>query len=152
MAFRRNLPFLSKPFPSIKFLIHDRWIAFNLSTDNSLGFIEDKLIKYRLHPKQETGGKKADMQKYLQMNWGLMNNNIQIENFKDMKYILNRIEINMHVQYQLAKFSHKFYDNRVWIKLLEKKHQLYMQYAFKNFPLMTLLRSIKKIFSPTFSR
>jgi len=152
MAFRRNLPFLSKPFPSIKFLIHDRWIAFNLSNDNSLGFIEDKLIKYRLHPKQETGGKKAEMQKYLQMNWDLLNNNIRIDNFTDMKYILNRIEINMHVQYQLTKFAQKLYDNTDWIKLLEEKHKLYINYAYKHFPLLTFLRSIKKIFSPTFSR
>lgn len=152
MAFRRNLPFLNKPFPSIKFLIHDRWITFNLFNENKLRFIEEKLIKYRLHDKQQIGGKKAEMQKYSQMNWDLLNNNIQIDNFSDMKYILNRIEINMHVQYQLAKFSHKLYDNTKWIKGLEKKHQLYMQYAFRNFPLMTFLRSIKKIFSPTFSR
>ena len=110
------------------------------------------MIKYRLHPKQQIGGKKAEMQKYLQMNWELLNNEIQFNNFTDMKYILNRIEINMHVQYQLAKFSHKLYDNAEWIKGLEKKRQVYMQYAFRNFPLLTLLRSIKKIFSPTFSR
>ena len=36
----------------------------NLSNDNALGFMEDKLIQYRLHPKQETGGKKMNMQKY----------------------------------------------------------------------------------------
>jgi glycosyltransferase involved in cell wall biosynthesis len=152
MAFRRNLAFLDQPFPSIKFLIHDRWISMNLSNENSLGYIEDKLIKYRLHPKQETGGKKSEMQKFIQMNWDLLNNQIQIGNFQDMKYILNRIEINMHVQYQIKKYSKKLYDNTDWIKLLEKKHNIYMQYAYKHFPLLTVLRSIKKIFSPTFSR
>ncbi len=152
MAFRRNLAFLDQPFPSIKFLIHDRWISMNLSKDNSLGFIEDKLIKYRLHPKQETGGKKAEMQKFIQMNWDLFNNQIQIDNFQDMKYILNRIEINMHVQYQIKKYTQKLYDNANWIKLLEEKHKLYINYAYKHFSLLTFLRSIKKIFSPTFSR
>jgi glycosyltransferase involved in cell wall biosynthesis len=152
MAFRRKLSFLDQPFPSIKFLIHDRWISMNLSNDNSLGFIEDKLIKYRLHPKQETGGKKAEMQKYIQMNWDLLNNQMHIDNFQDMKYILNRIEINMHVQYQIKKFSQKLYDNTDWIKLLEEKHKLYMHFAYKHFTLLTYLRSIKKIFSPTFSR
>ncbi len=152
MAFRRKLSFLDQPFPSIKFLIHDRWISMNLSNDNSLGFVEDKLIKYRLHPKQETGGKKAEMQKYIQINWELLNNQIQIDNFQDMKYILNRIEINMHVQYQIKKYSQKLYDNTDWIKLLEEKHAIYMQYAYKKFSLLTFLRSIKKIFSPTFSR
>ncbi len=152
MAFKRNLAFLDQPFPSIKFLIHDRWISMNLSNDNNLGFIEDKLIKYRLHPKQETGGKKAEMQKYIQMNWDLLNNQIHINNFKDMKYILNRIEINMHVQYQIKKYDQKLYDNADWIKLLEEKHKLYINYAYKHFPLLTFMRSIKKIFSPTFSR
>ena len=73
MAFKRDLPFLDKPFPSIKFLIHDRWISMNLSNDNALGYMEDKLIQYRLHPKQETGGKKIEMQKYIQMNLDLLN-------------------------------------------------------------------------------
>ncbi len=117
-----------------------------------MGYIEDKLIKYRLHPKQETGGKKSEMQKYIQMNWGLLNNQIHVDNFQDMKYILNRIEINMHVQYQIKKYSQKLYDNTDWIKLLEEKHAIYMQYAYKKFSLLTFLRSIKKIFSPTFSR
>jgi glycosyltransferase involved in cell wall biosynthesis len=152
MAFRRNLSFLDQPFPSITFLIHDRWISMNLSDDNSLGFMEDKLIKYRLHPKQETGGKKTEMQKYIQMNWNLLNNQIQIDNFQDMKYILNRIEINMHVQYQIKKYSQKIYDNTDWIKLLEEKHAMYLEYSYKKFPLLTFLRSIKKMFSPTFSR
>jgi len=152
MAFRRKLSFLDQPFPSIKFLIHDRWISMNLSNDNSLGFVEDKLIKYRLHPKQETGGKKAEMQKFIQMNWDLLNNQMHIDNFQDMKYILNRIEINMHVQYQIKKYSKKLYVNADWIKLLEEKHKLYINYAYKHFPLLTFLRSIKKIFSPTFSR
>ena len=152
MAFKRNLAFLDHPFPSIKFLIHDRWISMNLSNDNSLGYIEDKLIKYRLHPKQETGGKKAEMQKYIQMNWDLLNNQIHVDNFQDMKYILNRIEINMHVQYQIKKYAQKLYDNADWIELLEEKHKLYINYAYKHFPLLTFLRSIKKIFSPTFSR
>jgi glycosyltransferase involved in cell wall biosynthesis len=152
MAFKRKLSILDQPFPSIKFLIHDRWIAMNLSNDYSLGFMEDKLIKYRLHPKQETGGKKSEMQKYVKMNWELLNNQIHVDNFQDMKYILNRIEINMHVQYQIKKYAQKLYDNTDWIKLLEEKHKLYINYAYKHFPLLTFLRSIKKIFSPTFSR
>jgi hypothetical protein len=152
MAFKRKLAFLDKPFPSIKFLIHDRWISMNLSNDNSLGYIDDKLIKYRLHDKQQVGGKIAEMQKYIQMNWNLLNNQIHIDNFQDMKYILNRIEINLHVQYQIKKFSQKFYDNTDWIKLLEEKHKLYISYAYRHFSLLTFLRYIKKIFSPTFSR
>jgi glycosyltransferase involved in cell wall biosynthesis len=152
MAFKRELPFLDKPFPSIKFLIHDRWISMNLSNDNSLGYIEDKLIHYRLHPKQETGGKREKMQKYIQMNLDLLNNKMQFENYEDLKYILNRIEINLHIQYQINKYPHKLYNNDEWISLLENKHKAYLNYALKKYPLLSLLRIIKKLFKPTFSR
>jgi glycosyltransferase involved in cell wall biosynthesis len=152
MAFKRDLPFLDKPFPSIKFLIHDRWISMNLSNDNSLGYIEDKLIHYRLHPKQEIGGKKEKMHKYIQMNLDLLNNNMQFENYEDLKYILNRIEINLHIQYQINKYPHKLYNNDEWINLLENKHKAYLNYALKKYPLFSVLRIIKKLFKPTFSR
>lgn len=152
MAFKRDLPFLDKPFPSIKFLIHDRWISMNLSNDNSLGYIEDKLIHYRLHPKQETGGKKEKMHKYIQMNLDLLNNHMQFKNYVDLKYILNRIEINLHIQYQINKYPHKLYNNDEWISLLENKHKAYLNYALKKYPLLSVLRIIKKLFKPTFSR
>ena len=152
MAFKRDIPFLNQPFPSIKFLIHDRWISMNLSNDNALGFMEEKLIQYRLHPKQETGGKKVDMQKYIQMNLDLLNNQMHFDNYADLKYLLNRIEINLHIQYQIKKYDHKLYDNTNWIQLLENKHKAYLNYAFKKYPVLSILRIIKKLFKPTFSR
>ena len=152
MAFKRDIPFLNEPFPSIKFLIHDRWISMNLSNDNALGFMEEKLIQYRLHPKQETGGKKVDIQKYIQMNLDLLNNQMHFDNYADLKYLLNRIEINLHIQYQIKKYDHKLYDNTNWIQLLENKHKAYLNYAFKKYPVLSILRMIKKLFKPTFSR
>lgn len=152
MAFKRDIPFLNLPFPSIKFLIHDRWISMNLSNENALGFMEEKLIQYRLHPKQETGGKKVDMQKYIQMNLDLFNNQMYFDNYADLKYILNRIEINLHIQYQIKKYAHKLYDNTNWINLLENKHKAYLNYAFKKYPVLSIMRMIKKLFKPTFSR
>ena len=152
MAFKKDIPFLNEPFPSIKFLIHDRWISMNLSNDNALGFMEEKLIQYRLHPKQETGGKKMDMQKYIQMNLELLNNQMHFDNYADLKYILNRIEINLHIQYQIKKYAHKLYDNTNWINLLENKHKAYLNYAFKKYPVLSILRIFKKLFKPTFSR
>ena len=152
MAFKRDIPFLNEPFPSIKFLIHDRWISMNLSNDNALGFMDEKLIQYRLHPKQETGGKKVDMQKYIQMNLDLLNNQKHFDNYADLKYILNRIEINLHIQYQIKKYAHKLYDNTNWINLLENKHKAYLNYAFKKYPLWSVMRMFKKLFKPTFSR
>lgn len=152
MAFKRDIPFLNQPFPSIKFLIHDRWISMNLSNNNALGFMEEKLIQYRLHPKQETGGKKVDMQKFIQMNLDLLNNQMHFDKYADLKYILNRIEINLHIQYQIKKYDYKLYDNTNWIQLLENKHKAYLKYAFNKYPLWSVMRMIKKLFKPTFSR
>jgi glycosyltransferase involved in cell wall biosynthesis len=47
LAIRNNLPFLKQPFPIIKNLVHDRWLAINLAEYNSLGILDEKLIRYR---------------------------------------------------------------------------------------------------------
>ena len=41
LAIRNNLPFLKQPFPVIKYLVHDRWLAMNLAENNSLGILFD---------------------------------------------------------------------------------------------------------------
>jgi hypothetical protein len=86
------------------------------------------------------------------MNLDLLNNNMQFENYEDLKYILNRIEINLHIQYQIKKYPHKLYDNKQWIDLLEKQHKAYLKFALSKYPILSVLRIIKKIFKPTFSR
>lgn len=46
------------PVPMItKELIHDGWIALNLSIQNQIGFIKDCLIQYREHSNQQVGFK-----------------------------------------------------------------------------------------------
>ena len=103
MAFRNNLSFLQKPFPVIKYFIHDRWLAINLAEKNSLGILDEKLIKYRLHPAQETGGRKDEIEKYIEINKSLFFENVEFETFKELRYILNKIEINLHIQNEIKK-------------------------------------------------
>ena len=44
------------PFPDgIKTMIHDSWIALLLSLNNQIGFVEEKLIHYRIHASQQVG-------------------------------------------------------------------------------------------------
>jgi glycosyltransferase involved in cell wall biosynthesis len=51
----RILPKLM-PFPDgIKTMIHDSWIALLLSLNNQIGFVEEKLINYRIHANQQVG-------------------------------------------------------------------------------------------------
>ena len=102
LAIRNKLPFLKQPFPRIKHLVHDRWLAMNLAENNSLGVLEDKLIRYRIHSKQAIGGKTENIEKYIDLNANLLEGTANINNsivsFKDLRYILNKIEINLEIQ------------------------------------------------------
>jgi glycosyltransferase involved in cell wall biosynthesis len=56
LALRKSaLPALL-PFPTIhKQLIHDGWIALVLALDNKIQFIDDCLLRYRIHHQQQVG-------------------------------------------------------------------------------------------------
>ena len=47
------------PFPkNTKYLIHDYWIALMMSRFGTINYVEDTLIKYRQHEKNEIGSKR----------------------------------------------------------------------------------------------
>jgi glycosyltransferase involved in cell wall biosynthesis len=144
MAFRNNLAFLKKPFPLIKYLIHDRWLAIHLAENNRLGILNEKLINYRLHPTQETGGRKTDIEKYIERNKQLFNDDMEVQTFEDLRFILNKIEINLFIQKQIKKVDDKGFDNENYITILEKKHSIYIKVGFQKWPLLSILRKIKK--------
>jgi glycosyltransferase involved in cell wall biosynthesis len=144
MAFRNNLAFLKKSFPLIKYLIHDRWLAIHLAENNRLGILNEKLIKYRLHPTQETGGRKTDIEKYIERNKQLFNDDMEVQTFEDLRFILNKIEINLFIQKKIKKVDNKGFDNENYITILEKKHSIYIKVGFQKWPLLSILRKIKK--------
>ena len=150
LAIRNNLAFLQKPFPTIKNLIHDRWIAINLVETNSLGIIEDKLIRYRIHSAQAIGGMTENIEKYIELNANLLegmpNINNSIVSFKDLSYILNKIETNLEIQNKISKIENKNFDNTNYITTLNNKHIIYLEYGYTNWPLLSYLRKFKKLF------
>ena len=75
MAIRNNLPILKGGFPFIKNMVHDRWLAINLAENNSLGILDEKLIRYRLHSTQETGGRKNELIEYIKWIFFLYSEN-----------------------------------------------------------------------------
>ena len=152
MAFRNNLSFLQKPFPIIKYFIHDRWLAINLAEKNSLGILDEKLIRYRIHPSQETGGRKDKIEKYIEINKNLYFEKINVGSFKELRYILNKIEINLHIQNEIKKIEYKSFNNDNYINILKNKHNKYLIYGFKKWPLLSLLRIIKKWIRPVASQ
>ena len=150
LAIRNNLPFLNQPFPIIKNLVHDRWLAINLAENNSLGILEDKLIRYRIHSAQAIGGMTKNIEKYIELNDNLLggtpNINNSIASFKDLRYILNKIEINLQIQNEISKIENKSFDNSNYIAILNNKHTIYLEYGFAKWPILSGLRKFKKLF------
>lgn len=147
LAFRNNLEFLKQPFPVIKHLVHDRWLAINLAENNSLGMLNEKLIRYRIHSSQAIGGKTENIEKYIELNSDLFLEELNIKSFKDLRYILNKIEINLEIQNEISKLEKKEFDNANYIAILKNKQQIYLEYGFKKWPLLTGLRKFKKLFT-----
>ena len=67
MAFRSKWRRLILPIPDgIETYIHDRWIAVTLAAVARIGLIKERLIAYRLHPKQQMGvGRRTALQEFL---------------------------------------------------------------------------------------
>jgi hypothetical protein len=150
LAIRNNLPFLKQPFPTIKNLVHDRWLAINLAETNSIGILEDKLIRYRIHSAQAIGGMTKNIEKYIDLNTNLLegtpNINNSISSFKDLRYILNKIETNLQIQNEFSKIETKSFDNTKYIAILKNKHKIYLEYGYTKWPLLSYLRKFKKLF------
>ena len=150
LAIRNNLPFFKQPFPIIKNLVHDRWLAINLAETNSLGILEDKLIRYRIHSAQAIGGMTKNIEKYIELNANLLegipNINNSIASFKDLRYILNKIETNLQIQNEISKIENKKIDNANYIAILKNKHIVYLEYGFEKWPILSGLRKFKKLF------
>ena len=151
LAIRNNLAFLKKPFPVINHLVHDRWLAMNLAENNSLGILNENLIRYRIHSAQAIGGMTENIEKYIELNANLLegkpNINNSIASFKNLRYILNKIEINLQIQNEISKIENKEFDNANYIAILKNKHKIYLEYGFKKWPLLTGLRKFKKLFT-----
>jgi len=149
LAIRNNLAFLKKPFPLIKHLVHDRWLAINLAETNSLGILDEKLIRYRIHSEQTIGGMTENIEKYIELNANLLegkpNINNSIASFKDLRYILNKIEINLEIQNEISKIENRNFDNANYIDILKNKHKIYLEFGFAKWPVLSGLRKFKKL-------
>lgn len=151
LAIRKDLPFLNQAFPVIKHLVHDRWLAINLAETNSLGVLEEKLIHYRIHSEQAIGGMTENIEKFIDLNTNLLEGKPKINNsissFKDLRYILNKIEINLEIQNEISKIETKDFDNTNYIAILKNKHKIYLEYGFRKWPILSGLRKFKKLFT-----
>ena len=60
MAFRSEFRSLLLDIPTDLALIHDGWIALMIASVADVGFIEERLIKYRQHSRQQIGAKQRE--------------------------------------------------------------------------------------------
>jgi hypothetical protein len=129
--------------------VHDRWLAINLAETNSLGILEEKLIRYRIHSRQAIGGMTENIEKYIELNANLLegtpNTNNSIVSFKDLRYILNKIETNLEIQNEISKIENKNFDNANYIAILKNKHKIYLEFGFQKWPSLSYLRKFKKL-------
>lgn len=149
MAIKNNLPILKSNFPFIRNMVHDRWLAINLAEKNTLGILDEKLIRYRLHPGQETGGRKKEIDEYIKINNDIFLENTDIESFKFLRYILNKIEWNLYIQDEIKKIPNLAFDNQKYIDILKNKHIRFINIGFQKWPILSSIRKIKKILMPT---
>lgn len=61
MAFKSRFKRLILPIPTDIGLIHDGWIALLIASAAEIGIIDECLIKYRLHPKQQVGATRVGL-------------------------------------------------------------------------------------------
>jgi hypothetical protein len=120
----------------------------NLAENNSLGILDEKIIRYRIHSKQAIGGMSENIENYIGLNNDLLrdrpNVNRDLSSFKDLRYILNKIEINLYIQNEINKISNKDFNNSNYIEILKSKHNIYLQFGFRKWPILSFFRKIKK--------
>ena len=69
---------------------------------------------------------------------------MEVKTFEDLRFILNKIEINLLIQKQIKKLGSIDFDNENYIIILKNKHSMYMNVGFQKWPLLSVLRKIKK--------
>jgi glycosyltransferase involved in cell wall biosynthesis len=74
LCIKKEIKELILPFPEIKKYYHDEWIAIIIASRKKLDYISDELISYRIHSKQQIGGK-SNIQK------GITQKHIKLSNY-----------------------------------------------------------------------
>ena len=102
------------------------------------------------HSEQAIGGMTENIEKYIDLNTNLLEGTPNINNsftsFKDLRYILNKIEANLQIQNEISKIENKNFDNTNYIAILKNKHTIYLEYGYTKWPLLSYLRKFKKLF------
>lgn len=143
IAFKKNALDMEKPFPPIPFLVHDRWIVMRLLEVGKFEFINEDLIKYRIHDQQSIGGIEENMERYLEYNKDILLNNFTFSSFKDVRFILHKIENNIKIILGIKRTESDIIESDVYLNNLYMKLKNCENIALRQFPILFTLRKLK---------
>lgn len=135
MAMRKEFADDLMPFPPENLFHHDEWIALKASLKNQLLFLNDRLIKYRIHQNQLVGGvifSEQDLQKRLdkiELPAEEMNSKIIFSFLKKVKRKMLDIEKFRTIEHQ------QFFD--LMLKELKAKKEEISLIGHRKFKLLT---------------
>ena len=135
MAVRKEFADDLMPFPPENLYHHDEWIALKASLKNQLLFLNDRLIKYRIHQNQLVGGvifSEQDLQKRLdkiELPAEEMNSKIIFSFLKKVKRKMLDIEKFRTIEHQ------QFFD--LMLKELKAKKEEISLISDRKFKLLT---------------
>lgn len=135
MAVRKEFADDLMPFPPENLFHHDEWIALKASLKNQLLFLNDRLIKYRIHQNQLVGGvifSEQDLQKRIdkiELPAEEMNSKIIFSFLKKVKRKMLDIEKFRTIEHQ------QFFD--LMLKELKAKKEEISLISDRKFKLLT---------------
>lgn len=145
LAIRNHKALLTEPFPVVKGLLHDGWIALYYASQGKLAYCKDTLFKYRIHAAQQMGGNTTDPKGLLEMNQNLYASIINTHSFAQTKAYWNRLEQNLRVQNALTAAYQKIgVDTTALRKKMETQLKDNYELGGAAYPVRKSLRSIKK--------
>ncbi len=140
MAVKKELLSEIIPFPILKNLHHDEWIASIASATNAFVLLNEKYFYYRIHNNQQVGGvffdKTEEEKRNITNVFNLNNDNITFHNFKiKIKKIVDSYKKNKALSMLNEKHSKLFQENSTKIELyyLSTLKSMQKQYPVKSF-------------------
>lgn len=145
LAIRNHKALLTQPFPIVKGLLHDGWIALYYASQGKLAYCTETLFQYRIHAAQQMGGNTSDPAGLLALNGQLYASILDTSSFEKTKASWNRLEQNLRVQNTLlTAYQNIGVDTTVLRKKMETQLKYYYKLGGAAYPVKTKLRSIKK--------
>jgi glycosyltransferase involved in cell wall biosynthesis len=139
MSVRQRFLHIILPFETLETFIHDGIIALKASVGNRIGFLDEKLIAYRLHATQQVGFKKAhsrihetflSLKRKIKGAWVHRDKYLQrdIRDLKALKNLMQRYncsECNELIDRKLAHLEKRAYylEQPFFKKLLPLSHE-----------------------------